>query len=107
MVDITTQGCYGSSTTYSSVLEAVWNVTEDKFAKKIEARLRSRQIVKTLVVMRIAKGISQAEIAKVLECTQSHVLKIESGVDKNLTPHEVAAYLKLFNQYDKLYSIGD
>jgi len=82
-----------SQNRYTSVADLVENISDDhSFNKSVEERVRSRQIVKTLVALRTAKGISQTQIATQLKCGQSRISKIENGVDADLSFGDVEAY---------------
>jgi len=67
---------------------------EPEFVESFQARLAARQLVKSLTVMRARAGLTQADMAAKLGCTQSKISKIESGVDVDLRFGEVVAYLK-------------
>jgi len=85
--------------TYTSVADAVEEITGDQdFADEVRERLRSRDIIKALVGKRVAAGISQAEVAKVLGCTQSRISKIENAFDADLTLDHLAAYAKVLGR---------
>lgn len=88
-----------STQSFNSVSEMMEGVTDDtQFREAVKKRIRSRQIVKTLVAMRVSKGVSQLEVAKELGSSQSRVSKLEAGEDENLTFKELRAYLKALNQ---------
>ena len=60
------------------------------------ARYRDRanqaRLLKHLILLRHKRGKTQAEISRVLDCTQSRVSKIEAGGDDDLT----IGYLKKY-----------
>lgn len=80
---------------YKSVSDFVRGLSDDEeFNKELEERISERMVVKTLHAMRTAKGVSQAEIAEELDCSQSRVSKIENGFDGDLKVSELEAYAK-------------
>jgi transcriptional regulator with XRE-family HTH domain len=68
---------------YKSVSEVVKNLTDDKkFHEDFKNQVFDKMLSKTLFAMRCSKGITQAEMAEKLNCTQSRVSKLEhSGLD--------------------------
>ncbi len=54
--------------------------------------------MKALHALRAAKGISQAEIAEQLDCSQSRVSKIENGEDGELRISELEAYARAMDR---------
>lgn len=83
-------------TGFSSVSELAKVAFEDEPAlvEELEAELAARQVVRALFAMRSARGVSQAEIASHLNCSQSRISKIENGVDADLSVGEIEAYAK-------------
>jgi transcriptional regulator with XRE-family HTH domain len=83
-------------TGFSSVAELAQVAFEDEPAlvEELEAELSARQVVRGLFAMRSARGVSQAEIASQLNCSQSRVSKIENGVDADLSVGELEAYAR-------------
>ena len=86
----------GKKTGFSSVADLAKVAFEDEPAlvEELEAELSARQVVRALFAMRSARGVSQAEIASQLKCSQSRVSKIENGVDADLSVGELEAYAK-------------
>lgn len=52
--------------------------------KALQDYMRRRKLVSTLTALRVAKGLTQADIAALMGCQQSRVSKLESGVDADL-----------------------
>ena len=78
---------------HSSVLEMARSLSEDEsFLTAFEERLQRRQLVKALAVLRAKQGITQAEVAKSLHCTQAKVSKLESGDDADARFGDLLAY---------------
>jgi predicted XRE-type DNA-binding protein len=79
---------------YSSVSEMIRDVTgEEEAAKLIERDIAQRALVKQLIVLRSVKGMTQAEVAKKMNCTQSRVSKLEGGTDDDLKLADLRDYL--------------
>lgn len=68
---------------YKSVSDVVKNLSEDKnFHDDFENQVFDKMLSKTLFAMRCSKGVTQAEMAEKMDCTQSRVSKLEhSGLD--------------------------
>lgn len=83
---------------YSTVSEMVRDLAKDsQFAKDTESRIARRAIIKKLIAMRAAKGLSQSDIAARMECTQSRISKLESGEDSELRIGDLYGYLSAFD----------
>lgn len=83
---------------YTSVSEMLSDLPEDKaFAADFADHINQRQVVKQLVALRSAKGVSQQDVAKSLEVTQSKVSKLENGIDDDLRLGDLKGYLKAFD----------
>lgn len=67
---------------------------DEEFVKEVESRMKERTLVKRLYSLRIAKGISQEEIARQLGCTQSRISKIENGKDGDLRVQDIEGYAR-------------
>lgn len=62
--------------------------------KALQDHMRRRKLVSTLTALRVAKGLTQADIAAVMGCQQARVSKLEAGVDADLKFSDVEAYAK-------------
>jgi transcriptional regulator with XRE-family HTH domain len=83
---------------FSSVSRMIDAISgDDELADAVKKRIAQRQIVKTLFAMRAARGVSQAQIATALGCTQSRVSKIENGFDGDLNFRELEAYARVLD----------
>jgi predicted transcriptional regulator len=83
---------------YLSVSEAFRDILDDEeLSESFEQQLRSRRVVKALVSLRVSKGVTQQDVADVLDCTQSRISRIENGLDADLRMSELAAYAKACN----------
>ncbi|MBI1311939.1 helix-turn-helix domain-containing protein [bacterium] len=81
-----------SSKSATSVLDMIREIEDDDFAAELETILAERRILKSLIAMRIAAGVSQGDIADKLGCSQSRVSKLERANDGDLKLDELAAY---------------
>ena len=81
---------------YNSVEEMVRGVSEDPaFAAEFENLLSSRTIIKKLASLRAAPGMSQAQIAEGMGCTQSRISKLESSLDNEMRLGDLRCYAEV------------
>jgi transcriptional regulator with XRE-family HTH domain len=78
--------------TYKSVGQMVRETADGAFAQAFEERLRERRVVKDLMVLRARRGLTQADVAEKMGCTQSRISKLESARDVDLTLGDLARY---------------
>lgn len=80
---------------YQSVSEMVGAVIDDKaFKQEFEREVADRSLAGTLFAMRCRNGITQADMARRLGCTQSRLSKLEhSGMD-GIRMSDLVAYAK-------------
>ena len=80
---------------YKSVSEMLHDTSDgdSSLVDEFDAMAAKRHIIKDLVALRVAKGLSQADIAKHMDCSQSRVSKLESGLDADLRLGDLAGYL--------------
>lgn len=83
-----------SEGTYSSVSNLVASLASDALAADFKDRVSERKVVKALQAMRVAKNITQTQVAEALQSRQSRVSKIEHGDDASITLGEVEAYAR-------------
>jgi transcriptional regulator with XRE-family HTH domain len=78
---------------YTSVSDVLRDIApDDKFGPEVDARIARRRLVKHLLALRAAKGLSQKDIADRLGCTQSRVSKLENGCDDDVRLRDLVAY---------------
>jgi transcriptional regulator with XRE-family HTH domain len=83
---------------YKSVVEMLNDVSDDKdFNKSVENEINTKQIAKTLFAMRCKAGLSQAEIAKKMDCTQGKISKIENSLDVDISVGDLVKYCSAMN----------
>jgi transcriptional regulator with XRE-family HTH domain len=78
--------------THKSVAQMVRETADLPFAQAFEERIHDRRIVKDLMVLRAGRGLTQADVAEKMGCTQSRISKLESAKDVNLTLGDLAGY---------------
>ena len=67
--------------------EAIGSIDE------FETRINSRKLIKELIAIRARNGMSQADLAEVMVCSQSRVSKLENGCDDDLSLGEARKYM--------------
>lgn len=79
---------------FSSVAEMTRSLADDvPLAEAFEKRIAERKIIRQLVALRSAQGLSQADIGTAMGCTQSRISKLESGLDRDLSLDDLESYL--------------
>lgn len=76
----------------TDAISSFFETDDDKAA--LAAYLKSRCIVSELASIRVSKGITQAALAKQMDCRQARISKLESGVDADLRLSDLEAYAK-------------
>ena len=72
----------------------IFSEEDSSFADELEQQIQSRRLVRFLATMRNKKGVTQSDVAKVLDCQQAKISKIENGYDENIKVCEIEAYAK-------------
>ena len=79
--------------TYTNVSDLVHATTQDDDLRTaFKEHIASRGLVKQLLVLRAMRGLSQADIAASLHCTQSRVSKIEGFSDNDMRIGDLRGY---------------
>jgi transcriptional regulator with XRE-family HTH domain len=65
--------------------------------KRVQALSGKTRVAQQLVQIRIREGLTQAELAKKIGCTQSRISKIEAGHDEDITLGIIRDYVKATN----------
>lgn len=63
-------------------------------AADVEKRIAERRLIKRLMAIRVHKGLSQGDIAKAMDCTQSRISKLEASVDDDLRLGDLEGYIE-------------
>jgi transcriptional regulator with XRE-family HTH domain len=80
---------------FASVSDLVTATLEDDGkAKAICQKITGMQIVNAMIKTRASAGMTQADVAQNMNCTQSAVSKLEHSSDAELTLHDIANYLR-------------
>ena len=83
---------------YNSVVEMVRDIAEDpKTATRLEERIRRTKVVTKLMAIRASKGLTQADIAHGMKCSQGRVSKFEASDDDDLRLGDLRSYLNSLN----------
>ena len=78
---------------YENVMDMVRDITDDnEVTDAVKEALDRQRIVRQLMAMRAANGLSQAEVGKAMGCAQSRVSKIESSADSDLRYGDLSQY---------------
>jgi len=78
---------------YTNVSDLIQGTTQDgELRTAFEERIAHRSLVKQLLVLRAARGLSQENIAASLQCTQSRVSKIEGLDDDDMRIGDIRKY---------------
>lgn len=63
-----------------------------ELGRAVQDKMHRTRLVRCLIGMRAQAGLSQAEVAKRMKCSQSRVSKIEHGFDEDLSIGDLQAY---------------
>ncbi len=80
-------------TKFTSVAEAAAHLAEDPAVEKsVNDEIARNTVISALLEMRIAKGLTQEEIANKLGCDPSVISRMESDNDRQLKWEDIVAY---------------
>lgn len=80
---------------FSSVSDMIRDVSENEARADLTARkIEERHVIDFLIGMRTARELSQNDVAAQMNCTQSKVSKLESGIDDNMSIGDFNAYVR-------------
>lgn len=74
----------------------------EEVIEKTKKRIADRQLMRRLTIERMRSGLSQAEIAKKMGCSQTKVSKMENGIDDDLRLGDLGQYLEAFGLHMRL-----
>ena len=84
-----------SKKTYNSVVEMVREITDDpQVATRLDDRIRRSKVVTKLMAIRASKGLTQAEMAKRIGCSQGRISKFEASEDNDVRLGDFRDYLQ-------------
>jgi hypothetical protein len=78
---------------YTSVTEMLRALMGDEYADNFQKLLDARVIAKTLQILRVKKNLNQAELADILEWSQSKISKFENSLDAAMKFGDIQHYL--------------
>ena len=77
----------------ASVSEVLRDIApDDAFQAEFDQRVAERRLIKELLVLRAARGLSQRNIAEHIGCTQSRISKLENAKDADVRFGDLQAY---------------
>ncbi len=80
---------------YTNVAELVRDtVPDEEFHAAFEEHVAQRKLIKRLVALRAARGMSQSDVAAKMACSQSRVSKLENATDEEMRLGDLRAYAK-------------
>lgn len=78
---------------YRSVSELVRDTIDDEqFVEEFETLLEDKRLAKTLFSMRARAGLSQADMAKLIGCTQGRISKLEHATIDSIKVNDLVDY---------------
>ncbi|MDE3097837.1 MAG: helix-turn-helix domain-containing protein [Verrucomicrobiota bacterium] len=82
------------NTKFKSVAAAAAHLAEDADVEaSVKKEIKGNTLVSVLLEMRIAKGLTQDQIAEAMKCDPSTVSRIESGNDRQLKWSDIVGYV--------------
>jgi len=86
------------STKFKNTSEAAAQLAENpEMARTVRNEIAKNTLVSMLLSMRVAKGITQEQIAASMKCDASKISRIESGNDHQLKWQYIAGYARALN----------
>jgi transcriptional regulator with XRE-family HTH domain len=80
--------------TLTSLAEMLKDSGAEKELLNAVEDVRHQQVTNALAKMRVAKGLTQKQLADSLGCTQGRISKLETGRDEDLTLKDVLDYAR-------------
>ncbi len=79
--------------TYRNVEEMVKGLSEDKeFKESVLYEIKNKRLSKYLFSLRCEQNLTQAQLAKKINCSQSRISKIENSLDEDITIKDLLEY---------------
>lgn len=81
------------SKSYTSAIEMMREISNDEeLIREAEGMIDDRRIISSLLAFRAASGLSQADVASKLKCSQSRVSKLEGSNDADVRLGDLREY---------------
>jgi|APSaa5957512622_1039677.scaffolds.fasta_scaffold135505_1 transcriptional regulator with XRE-family HTH domain len=78
---------------YDSVLEMMKDIQPNsELNQELGELIDSRKLMTRLMSLRALAGLSQADVSRKMECTQSRISKLENGTDDDIKLGDMKAY---------------
>jgi transcriptional regulator with XRE-family HTH domain len=87
---------------YNSVRDMLKGTLDPEDSDRTIAYLDARELVRSLIVLRIGQGVTQVEIAGRMGCGQAKISKLERSQDADLGLGDVVAFAKALGKGVKL-----
>lgn len=85
-------------TKFTSVAEAAAHLAEDAAVEnRVNDEIARNTVVSALLEMRIAKGLTQEQVAESMGCDPSVISRMETDSDRQLKWADIAGYVKALN----------
>ena len=79
---------------YTKTTDLFNDLTDDKsLVDELTEQIRRRSLMKHLVAHRVGSNLSQDDVAKKMDCTQSRISKLEATDDEDLRLGDIEQYL--------------
>jgi predicted XRE-type DNA-binding protein len=79
---------------FNSVQDMLRATLDPEDADRIVSRIDARELVRSLVVLRMTQGLTQGELAARMDCGQTKVSKIERSQDADLGLGDIVAFAR-------------
>ena len=74
------------------------NINDPEFVEELKGKIEDTKMVNHLCACRMQAGLSQAEMARRMKCSQSRISKIENGYDSQLKLKDILDYAQALKQ---------
>jgi transcriptional regulator with XRE-family HTH domain len=89
---MTTENAKLLKKSHHSVKEMLEDIGVDRDVIDTVEEVRRQNVTNTLAKIRLSKGLTQKEMAKLLKCTQGRISKLETGKDADLRLKDLSDY---------------
>jgi len=79
--------------TYTNVSKMIRGISDDGgLAEAVDEALDRQRVIRQLMSLRAARGMSQSDLAKAMGCSQSKISKLESSEDSEVQYGDLQQY---------------